>query len=71
MDAVLRYLPSPMERSNKTLLQSFGNNLCAHAFKVVYHAHHGAVVFMRLYCGEIAKVSKLHPRQKFKFLICF
>lgn len=59
MDAVVRYLPSPVERSNKIFLQGFKDNLCAHAFKVVHHGHLGPVVFLRLYTGEISKKEKI------------
>lgn len=57
MDGIIRYLPSPLERSNKIYLQGFESNLCAHAFKVVHHNHLGPLVFLRLYAGEIMKVK--------------
>lgn len=56
MDAIVRYLPSPLERANNIFLDSFKNDLCAHAFKVLHHSHLGPVVFLRLYSGEISKV---------------
>ncbi|KAE8750087.1 hypothetical protein FOCC_FOCC003211 [Frankliniella occidentalis] len=59
MDAVVRYLPSPLERSNKIFQEAFNDDLCAHAFKVIHHNQFGPLVFLRLYSGEIIKKDKV------------
>lgn len=57
MDAVSSYLPSPCDRSRSQLIDSFGDSLCARVFKVRHDEHMGAVSFLRLYSGKLAKVS--------------
>ncbi|KAK3926803.1 Ribosome-releasing factor 2, mitochondrial [Frankliniella fusca] len=59
MDAVVRYLPSPVERSNRIFQESFADDLCAHAFKVLHHNHLGPLVFLRLYSGRIIRKDKV------------
>ena len=57
MNAVVDYLPSPLNSVSSKLLSSFGNNLCARAFKVRHDLQGKAVTFFRIYSGSLTKVS--------------
>lgn len=72
MDAVVDYLPNPMERESP--LATLKNNgeeqfpvvhdpqgpLCALAFNVLNDAHLGPLVFVRVYSGEIGLKTELY-----------
>ncbi|CAG9789535.1 unnamed protein product [Diatraea saccharalis] len=58
MDAVVAYLPSPLE-CNK-LYDCFGQDLAARAFKVQHDDQRGVLTFLRLYGGEINKGQKIY-----------
>ncbi|XP_032521340.2 ribosome-releasing factor 2, mitochondrial [Danaus plexippus] len=58
IDGVISYLPSPSERTG--VYNSFGNDLCARAFKVQHDDQRGVLTFLRLYSGEILKGQKIY-----------
>ncbi|XP_052756436.1 ribosome-releasing factor 2, mitochondrial isoform X2 [Galleria mellonella] len=58
MDAVISYLPSPLECNE--LYKSFGKDLSARAFKVQHDDQRGVLTFLRLYSGEISKAQKIY-----------
>lgn len=58
MDAVITYLPSPLDGND--LYKSFGNDLCAKAFKVQHDDQRGVLTFLRLYSGEVNKAQKIY-----------
>lgn len=56
MNAVVRYLPSPLDRKNKTV-GLYAPQLCALAFKTVHDKQRGgALTFVRIYSGHVEKV---------------
>lgn len=57
MNAVIDYLPSPLESHSSKLLSCFGNNLCARAFKVRHDNMGKPVTFFRIYHGNLTKVG--------------
>jgi elongation factor G len=59
MDAVINFLPSPSER-NKHLVNCFGSNLCARAFKVIHDDEKGPVTFFRIFSGKFSKGQKIY-----------
>lgn len=58
MDAVILYLPSPLEA--KQQYSDFENNLCAKAFKVIHDRQRGPLVFFRIYSGTFNKGQKVY-----------
>lgn len=59
MDAIIHYLPSPLCLESGKIVQCFGNNLCAKAFKVRHDEHKGPVTFFRIYSGTLQKVRSI------------
>nr|CAD7588309.1 unnamed protein product [Timema genevievae] len=59
MDAVIHFLPASNER-NKHILESFGDTLCARAFKVTHDPQKKAVTFFRIFTGKFSKGQKLY-----------
>ena len=79
MDAVVNYLPSPLERPSVTAADlntgervSFtattggADNTCALAFKVVHDKQRGPLVFLRVYSGELRNKMNLRNTTKEK-----
>jgi elongation factor G len=70
MDAVIDYLPSPLDRPEtevsydhgkvKGTLQINDDRLCALAFKVVNDPKRGAMVFVRVYSGTLNRAHHLY-----------
>lgn len=58
MDAVILYLPSPLEMNQQYC--HFENNLCAKAFKVIHDKQKGPLVFFRIYSGTFDKNQKIY-----------
>ena len=59
MDAVLRYLPSPLERKNQ-VAALYSPNLCAMAFKTIHdNQRGGALTFIRIYSGHLEQVISI------------
>lgn len=58
MDAVILYLPSPLDVSKQ--FRCFENNLCARAFKVIHDKQKGPLVFCRIYSGKFVKGQKIY-----------
>ncbi|KAI8646065.1 P-loop containing nucleoside triphosphate hydrolase protein [Parasitella parasitica] len=63
LDAVIDYLPSPLDRPSAMVTYSSGktaliplndNHLCALAFKVVHDAKRGPMVYVKVYSGKIS-----------------
>ncbi|XP_046555914.1 ribosome-releasing factor 2, mitochondrial-like [Haliotis rubra] len=50
LDAIIRYLPSPMEVSYG-FAEHYGSDLCALAFKVIHDKQRGPLTFLRMYSG--------------------
>uniref|UniRef100_A0A2P2I9W2 Ribosome-releasing factor 2, mitochondrial-like n=2 Tax=Hirondellea gigas TaxID=1518452 RepID=A0A2P2I9W2_9CRUS len=60
MDAVLSYLPGPMERLPRNALL-YSPSLCALAFKIVNDFHRGGLLtFVRIYTGTIDQNSRIY-----------
>ncbi|KPP73428.1 hypothetical protein Z043_107490 [Scleropages formosus] len=59
LDAITAYLPAPNERHHD-LVQWYGNDLCALAFKVVHDKQRGPLVFVRIYSGALKAQSAVH-----------
>lgn len=57
LDAVVNILPSPGTRKDLDNYNSFGDNLCASAFKVVHEKQKGPITFFRIYSGSMKKVN--------------
>lgn len=62
MDAVILYLPSPVQSSQQ--FSCFQDNLCARAFKVIHDKQKGALVFFRIYSGKFLKGQKIYNVSK-------
>lgn len=60
MDAVVLYLPSPMEARQNRYFRHFNGELAAKAFKVVHDKQRGPLTFFRIYSGELGKNSRVH-----------
>lgn len=58
MDAVILYLPSPLETGQQ--FSHFEKHLCAKAFKVLHDKQKGPLVFFRIYCGTFNKGQKIY-----------
>ena len=52
LDAVLRYLPDPTQRTHR-FVNYYKNNLCALAFKIIHDKQRGPLTFLRMYTGDI------------------
>jgi len=62
MDAIVQFLPDPVERSVKAhpFVKHYGNSLCALAFKTVHDRQRGALTFVRLYSGSLEAGSTVY-----------
>jgi len=62
MDAVVQFLPDPVERSVQAhpFVRHYGNDLCALAFKTVHDRQRGALTFVRLYSGSLEAGSSVY-----------
>ncbi|XP_064390817.1 ribosome-releasing factor 2, mitochondrial-like isoform X2 [Halichondria panicea] len=58
MDAIVEYLPSPLERG-VTVPESL-KDLYAYAFKVSYDRRRGHMVYLRIYSGELKPQNTVH-----------
>uniref|UniRef100_A0A8C4XDZ5 Elongation factor G2 n=1 Tax=Erpetoichthys calabaricus TaxID=27687 RepID=A0A8C4XDZ5_ERPCA len=63
LDAITLYLPAPNER-NQELLQHYGDELCALAFKVLHDKQRGPLVFVRIYSGTMKPQSSIYNINK-------
>ncbi|RXM97615.1 Ribosome-releasing factor 2, mitochondrial, partial [Acipenser ruthenus] len=59
LDAITMYLPAPNERHHE-LLQWYGDDLCALAFKVIHDKQRGPLVFVRIYSGTMKPQSSVY-----------
>ncbi|MBN3279854.1 RRF2M factor, partial [Polyodon spathula] len=59
LDAITMYLPAPNERHHE-LLQWYGDDLCALAFKVIHDKQRGPLVFVRIYSGTMKPQSAVY-----------
>lgn len=59
MDSVLKYLPSPLERTYP-LAKYYQDELFASVFKVIYIKNLGALTFIRIYSGILKAGEKVH-----------
>lgn len=57
MDAVVQYLPSPLDRHDADILNLFGHNLYARVFKIMHDKMKGPITFFRIYSGKLEKVN--------------
>jgi len=62
MDAVVQFLPNPVERSVRahSFVKHYGDSLCALAFKTVHDHQRGALTFVRLYSGSLEAGSPVY-----------
>lgn len=59
LDAVLRYLPDPTQRTHR-FVDYYKDNLCALAFKIIHDKQRGPLTFLRLYTGDIKTGSTVY-----------
>ncbi|CAH0395875.1 unnamed protein product [Bemisia tabaci] len=59
MDAVVQYLPSPLDRHDADILNLFGHNLYARVFKIMHDKMKGPITFFRIYSGKLEKNQKI------------
>lgn len=64
MDAIVNYLPSPLERN--FYYKCFGNDMCGRAFKVQHDDQKGVLTFVRMFSGKITKGQKIYNIAKDK-----
>ena len=63
MDAVIKYLPSPLERPS-LISHYYNNHFCATVFKVIHRKRNEPLVFIRLYSGQLSPSSKIYNIDK-------
>ena len=76
LDAIVRYLPSPMDAGDVKGLNSKGEDIdikispdspfCALAFKIMSDPHVGKLTFFRVYSGKVKKGSFIYNSSKDK-----
>jgi len=76
LDAIIRYLPSPMDAGDVKGLNSKGEDIdikispdspfCALAFKIMSDPHVGKLTFFRVYSGKVKKGSFIYNSSKDK-----
>uniref|UniRef100_A0A1B6GLX8 Tr-type G domain-containing protein n=1 Tax=Cuerna arida TaxID=1464854 RepID=A0A1B6GLX8_9HEMI len=66
MDAVVHYLPSPLDCTHAITYSNFGDNLAAKVFKVTHVKHKGPLSFLRLYSGTLTKGQKVYNMRQGK-----
>ncbi|XP_075222961.1 mitochondrial ribosome recycling factor 2 isoform X2 [Lycorma delicatula] len=67
MDAIVNFLPSPLECSNQRLLSScFKDNLSSKVFKIIHDKQRGPVTFLRIYSGSLIKGQKIYSMNQKK-----
>lgn len=59
LDSIVKYLPSPIEKSNPAL-KYYQDNFCASAFKVIHHQLLGPLTFIRIYSGDLTSPAKIY-----------
>ncbi|RWS31788.1 ribosome-releasing factor 2-like protein [Leptotrombidium deliense] len=59
MDAVLKYLPSPVEKQ-VDVVKYYDHNLCVLVFKIIHHKILGALTFARIYSGKLTSASRVY-----------
>lgn len=62
MDAVILYLPSPLDRHGH--FKYFEDNFCGRTFKVMHDKQKGPLVFTRIYNGELHKNQRMYNVQQ-------
>jgi len=68
LDAIVKYLPSPLERGSLEIKHNDkvitrhpkpDEKLCAYAFKVINDSKNGPVTFVRIYSGSLKEKSNI------------
>lgn len=59
MKGITHYLPSPADKRHD-FVAAYGDNLCALAFKSVFHKQKGPITFLRLYSGKLDQGQKVY-----------
>ncbi|XP_041464083.1 ribosome-releasing factor 2, mitochondrial-like [Lytechinus variegatus] len=59
MDAVNNYLPSPLYNKDP-LVEVYGKDLCAYAFKIIHDKQRGPLIFLRVYSGILKPQSAIY-----------
>lgn len=68
MHAVVRYLPSPLDRRHR-IVELYAPQLCAMAFKTVHDKQRGGVLtFVRIYSGYLEKVGDYNDKNTIVFI---
>lgn len=57
LDAIVRYLPTPLQSAERHLSELSGSLLLARCFKIIHDKQRGAVALFRIYSGQLSKVS--------------
>ncbi|XP_066907407.1 ribosome-releasing factor 2, mitochondrial isoform X4 [Halyomorpha halys] len=66
LDAVIQYLPSPLEFSGYKIQECFKNDIIGKSFKVMHDKQRGPLVFFRIYSGNLEKGKKVYNLHKEK-----
>lgn len=56
LDAIIQYLPSPLEFSEYIIHECFKNDIIGKSFKVMHDKQRGPLVFFRMFSGSLEKV---------------
>ncbi|XP_014666252.1 PREDICTED: ribosome-releasing factor 2, mitochondrial-like [Priapulus caudatus] len=59
LDAVVKYLPSPLDR-DYSFAKHYEGNLCALAFKIAYDKQRGLLSYVRVYSGSLASKAEIY-----------
>ncbi|CAH1394401.1 unnamed protein product [Nezara viridula] len=66
LDAVIQFLPSPLEFSGCKIQNSFKNDIIGKSFKVMHDKQRGPLVFFRMFSGNLKKGQKVYNLHKEK-----
>lgn len=63
LDSIVKLLPSPLE-INHQLLRRFDKQLCAFAFKVLFHQNLGNLTFVRVFSGRLQAGGRIYNQTR-------
>ncbi|XP_014260402.1 ribosome-releasing factor 2, mitochondrial isoform X1 [Cimex lectularius] len=64
LDSVIDYLPSPVDSSSVFCPSNISKETLARSFKIIHDKQRGAIVFFRVYSGELQKGQKIYNVSK-------
>ncbi|XP_073999049.1 mitochondrial ribosome recycling factor 2 isoform X2 [Rhodnius prolixus] len=60
LDAIVQYLPTPLQSAERHLSELSGSLLLARCFKIIHDKQRGAVALFRIYSGQLSKSQKVY-----------